>query len=102
MSKDKLDPQRLTHTEILELEKWSTPAVYNGLEQITSRDSSLVGFNIEEVVDFMPQLGVMAGFSATLVIKPSDENLPRRNPDAWGLYRQYVASVPDPKILVSI
>jgi hypothetical protein len=74
--------------------------VYNGLEQVTSRDSSLIGFNIEEIVDFMPRLGVMAGFAATLVIEPSNADHPETHPDGWGSYRRYVASVPDPKILV--
>jgi 4-hydroxy-4-methyl-2-oxoglutarate aldolase len=100
MSKDLLNPQRVSHSEILELQQWSTPAIYNGLEQITSSGSSLIGFNIEEAVDFMPHLGIMAGFAATLVIEPSNANIVDKYPDAWSSYRHYVASVPDPKILV--
>src|SRR6202012_2778017 len=58
------------------------------------------GFNPEETTDFMPQMGAMVGRAVTVTFEPSNPEHPRRNPRAWSEYRQYVASVPGPKIVV--
>ena len=59
------DHKQLTHSEMLELRRWNTPTVYNGWEQITGRNAAKDGFNIEETVDFMPQMGAMEDSAMT-------------------------------------
>ena len=72
----------------------------NGWEQITRRDIAGEAINLEPVQDFMPFLGVMAGYAVTVVIQPGDPLPKRNNPRAWSEYRRYVACVPGPKIVV--
>ena len=83
-------------SDLLKLKRWNTPTIYNGWEQITKR-SRTSGFNLEETRDFMPEFGPMVGYAITVKIKPSQ---PSGNPNAWAEYRNYVASVPGPKIVV--
>lgn len=92
--------KRLSYGELLELKRWNTPTIYNGWEQITSCDASREGFNVEETRDFMPHMGPMVGYAITLVIEPSNPDHRMANPDAWSEYRNYVASIPGPKIVV--
>jgi 4-hydroxy-4-methyl-2-oxoglutarate aldolase len=81
---------------LLKLKRWNTPSVYNGWEQITKR-SRLTGFNLEETKDFMPESGPMVGYALTVKIKPSE---PGSRPEAWEEYRNYIASIPGPKIII--
>ncbi len=90
----------LSHSEILELKRWNTPTIYNGWVQITRHDITKEGFNIEECRDFMPQMGPMVGYAVTVVFEPSNPEHPQNNAKAWSEYRQYVASIPGPKIVV--
>lgn len=90
----------LSNAELLELQRWNTPAVYNGWEQITKSDAGKDGFNIEECSDFMPQTGPMAGYAVTVVVEPSNAEHRRKHPDAWSEYRRYIGSIPEPKIVV--
>ena len=90
----------LTHAELLELKRWNTPTIYNGWEQVTRHSTNSEGFNLEPVTDFMPHMGPMIGYAVTVVIEPSNEKHLKRNPDAWTQYREYVASIPGPKIVV--
>lgn len=90
----------LTHSALLELKRWNTPTIYNGWEQITQHDPGYDAFNLEEVRDFMPQMGPMIGYAVTVVIEPGNPRHKRANPDASSQYRRYVASVPGPKIVV--
>ncbi len=90
----------LAHSELLELKRWNTPTIYNGWEQITNRDSGKECFNLEETMDFMPFMGSMVGYAVTVVIEPGNAEHPKNNPNAWQQYREYVASVPGPKIVV--
>jgi len=92
--------QRLPRAELLELRRWNTPTVFNGWEQVTSRDVAADGINVEPTTDFMPQMGPMVGYSITVVCEPSNPEHPEANPDAWTEYRAYVASKPGPKIVV--
>ncbi len=89
----------LTHAELLQLKRWNTPTIYNGWEQITSRDPAADAFNPEETRDFMPQMGPMVGYAVTVVIEPSNKSHRESNPGAWNEYRHYVASQPGPKIV---
>lgn len=89
----------LSHAELLKLKRWNTPTIYNGWEQITRNDITQ-HFNQEPVHDYMPHMGVMVGYTVTVVIEPSNPSHPKANPNAWRGYREYVASVPGPKIVV--
>jgi regulator of RNase E activity RraA len=89
----------LSLPDLLSLRRWNTPTVYNGLEQYTKADRRTI-VNLEEAVDFMPQMGAMVGYAVTLVIEPSNPEHPKRNPDAWVQFFNYVASIPGPKIVV--
>ncbi len=90
---------QLTHSELLELARWNTPTIYNGWEQITSCDAGAEGFNLEECCDFMPQMGPMVGYAVTLKIEPSVKEH-KTVETAWADYREYIASLPEPKIVV--
>ena len=90
----------LSQGKVLELQRWNTPSVFNGWEQITRQDTSVYGYNPEATHDFMPHLGSMAGYAVTLVIEPSHPEHRKSGLRAWGEYRKYVASVPGPKVVV--
>jgi 4-hydroxy-4-methyl-2-oxoglutarate aldolase len=95
------DPDlRLPHGDLLELKRWNTPTIYNGWEQVTQHKAAEEAFNLEEVRDFMPQMGPMVGYAVTVVIEPSDPRYPKEKPNAWSEYRRYIANVPGPKIVV--
>lgn len=94
-----MEHSRLTHSELLKLKRWNTPTIYNGWEVITKQDITQ-GFNQEETRDYMPQMGPMVGYAVTVQIEPSNPDHPKADPDAWSKYREYVASVPGPKIVV--
>jgi len=90
----------LSHGDLLKLKRWNTPAIYNGWEQITRHDAAHTGFNLEETRDFMPQMGPMVGYAVPVVIEPGNPAHPKANPQAWSQYREYIASLPSPKIVV--
>jgi 4-hydroxy-4-methyl-2-oxoglutarate aldolase len=94
------DGQVLTHGELLQLKRLSTPTIYNGWEQITRHNVARGVFNREEVHDFMPNMGPMVGYAVTAVIEPGNPHHRETKPNAWSEYRQYVASQPGPKIVV--
>jgi regulator of RNase E activity RraA len=95
-----MENSRLTHSELLQLKRWNTPTIYNGWEQITRQNAALDGVNLEEVHDFMPQMGPMVGYAVTLKIEPGNREHVTARPGAWADYREYVASIPGPKIVV--
>lgn len=92
--------KKLQHSEILELRRWNTPTIYNGWEQITQHDASREAFNLEETIDFMPQMGAMVGRAVTVICEPGNPAHPKKNVNAWSEYRRYVASISEPKIVV--
>ena len=47
----------------------------------------------------MPQMGPMVGYAVTVVIQPSDKSHKAKNTNAWSEYREYLMSVPGPKIV---
>ncbi|GAB5406617.1 MAG: RraA family protein [Aureliella sp.] len=89
----------LPHSALLQLRRWNTPTIYNGWEQITSRDAAAPVTNVEEPRDFMTAMGPMVGYAVTLVIEPSNSTH-KSVAGAWSDYRKYVASQPGPKIVV--
>jgi regulator of RNase E activity RraA len=90
----------LSPSELLQLKRWNTPTIYNGWEQITSRDSAHDCFNLEECHDFMPQMGPMVGYAVTIICEPGNREHKSSSPNAASEYREYVATVPGPKIVV--
>jgi regulator of RNase E activity RraA len=90
----------LPHGDLLQLKRWNTPTIYNGWEQITKHDRTRHAINLEEVRDFMPQMGPMVGYAVTVVVEPSNPQHRQSNPAAGSEYRRYVAGVPGPKIVV--
>ena len=95
------DRPGLSHAELLRLKKLTTPTVFNGWEQITRHDPGADGFNLEPVVDFMPQFGPMVGYALTAVIGVGDASvLSDKTLGAWGEFRKYVAAAPGPKVVV--
>lgn len=90
----------LTSQALQRLRRWNTPAIYNGWEQVTESDSSKEAFNLEETRDFMPHLGAMVGYAVTCVIEPSNSKHAAVQPSPWIAYRNYLASLPGPKIIV--
>lgn len=96
-----MNPQAtLPHSDLLQLKRWNTPTIYNGWEQITKRNPCADAFNLDEVRDFMPQMGPMVGYAVTVVVEPGNPQHRATNPTGWADYRRYVASVPGPKIVV--
>lgn len=93
-------PTPISHADMLRLKRWNTPTLYNGWEQITRRDIAADSFNLEETRDFMPQMGPMIGRAVTVVIEPSNPAHTQNAATAWRAYREYLASVPGPKIVV--
>ena len=89
----------LTPGELLRLRRFSTPTVFNGWEQISEVDRRTV-VNRDEVRDFMPQFGAMAGYAVTLEVQPSNPDHIRNTPEAPQAYREYVESIAGPKILI--
>ncbi len=94
------DKRLLSHSELLELKRWNTPTIYNGWEQITRRDAGHECFNLEEVRDFMPQMGPMVGYAVTLVVEPGNPVHKRDGARLWSEYRRYIGGIPGPKIVV--
>ena len=89
----------LTPGDLLRLRRFTTPTVYNGWEQVSRTDRRTV-VNRQDVRDFMPQSGPMVGYAVTLEVEPSNPAHLRDAPDAPRRYREYVESLPGPKIVV--
>ncbi len=93
-------PPRLSHADLLQLKRWNTPTIYNGWEQITKQDRTKDAINLEEIRDFMPQMGPMVGYAVTVVVQPGNAAHKKHGARQWSEYRHYIASVPGPKIVV--
>jgi len=90
----------LSHEDILELKRWNTPTIYNGWEQITDHDAGRDAFNLEPLIDFMPQMGPMVGYAVTVVCQPGNAEHKKKNPRAASECYRYIAAMPGPKIVV--
>lgn len=91
--------KRLPYNELLKLKRWNTPTIYNGWEQITKHDRTKGYFNLEETRDYMPQMGPMIGYAVTVTCEPGNPTHKERK-DALSKYREYVSSIPFPKIVI--
>lgn len=87
---------------LLQLQKWNTPTIWNGWEQITEYNFGEECFNLEPFTDHMPQMGVMVGYAVTVVINPGNPAVPREFGAGRHGFREHVASLPThiPKIVV--
>jgi len=90
----------LSQADLLKLKRWNTPTIYNGWEAATTKDRLEVRCNREETRDFMPQMGPMIGYAVTLTFQPSNKEHFQDAAKKWAEYREYVASVPGPKIVI--
>jgi 4-hydroxy-4-methyl-2-oxoglutarate aldolase len=90
----------LPHEVLLQLKRWNTPTIYNGWEQITRHDPAQTATNLEATTDFMPQMGTMVGWAVTLQIEPSNPTHKEGIIEKFEQYREYIASIPAPKIVV--
>src|ERR1700691_4954107 len=90
----------LAHADLLQLKRWNTPTIYNGWEQITKHNPGRDAFNLEDLRDFMPQMGPMVGYAVTVIIQPGEKSHRVNNPGGWTDYRKYVAGQGGPKIVV--
>jgi 4-hydroxy-4-methyl-2-oxoglutarate aldolase len=93
-------PNRLSHAELVQLRKLTTPTVYNGWEQITRHAAAADCFNCDDVTDFTPALGPVVGYAVTAVVQVSDASRKVTNAAAWAQFRRHVAEQPGPKIIV--
>ena len=93
-------PPRLPHEELLQLKRWNTPTIYNGWEQLTRHDPAQAGVNPEVTTDFMPQMGPMVGWAVTVRIEPSQSSHKENGSRRSEAYRNYIADMPGPKIVV--
>jgi len=90
----------LNHADLLKLKRWNTPTISNALEQVTQADR--LGLpNREETHDFMPEMGPMVGYAVTVVISPGDSRPKKEQPDNQHRFREYMGSLPGPKIVVA-
>lgn len=89
----------LTTAQLHKLRRWNTPSIANALEQI-SRADPLKVVNLDETRDFMPEMGSIVGYAMTVVISGSDPRPKREQPENFARYRDYLASMPGPKIVV--
>ena len=90
----------LPHEVLLQLKRWNTPTIYNGWEQITRHDPAQTAINPEVTTDFMPQMGPMVGWAVTLQIEPSQSRHKAGGERRAEEYREYIAGIPGPKIVV--
>lgn len=89
----------LSYADILNLKRWNTPTIYNGWEKITHLERTKGRFNRDDIRDYMPQMGVMAGVAVTVLVEPSNPEH-QKNKAAPTAYMEYLAKIPGPKIVV--
>ncbi len=92
--------KKLTNAEILKLKRWNTPTIYNGWEKVTRLERTQGRFNIDPLTDFMPQMGIMAGYAVTIEVEPSNPEHQTTNPNSQREYMEFLASIPGPKIVI--
>lgn len=89
----------LSYADILNLKRWNTPTIYNGWEKITRLERTQGRFNRDDIKDFMPGLGIMAGYAVTVMAEPSNPEH-QKNKEAPREYMEYLSKIPGPKIVV--
>lgn len=93
--------RELSHADLLELRRWNTPTIYNGWESVVERERLECNMSREEIKDFAPQMGPMAGYAVTVEYVCSDAKTKEENPDCYLKFYEYLAGIPGPKIIVA-
>eukprot|EP00928_Gymnodinium_smaydae_P063818 TRINITY_DN4729_c0_g5_i1.p1 TRINITY_DN4729_c0_g5~~TRINITY_DN4729_c0_g5_i1.p1 ORF type:complete len:388 (+),score=68.94 TRINITY_DN4729_c0_g5_i1:119-1282(+) len=96
-------PTLLSKASLLKLKRFDTPTISNGIEMITKDPNyGSSGFNLEHVLDHMPDWGTMIGYAVTVRIQPSNRALVNQNLANRQKFTDYVSSLPKdvPKIIV--
>ncbi len=96
-----MDKRILSDYELLELTRWNLPTIYNAWEKISKRNRLECNLNWEEVIDFAPQLGTVAGYAVTMEYTCASEKEQKDNPGNWAEFIRYVADAPGPKIVLT-
>ena len=91
----------LSHAELLELRRWSTPTVYNGWEAVTKQERMNVVMSHGAVQDYVPQIGPMVGWAVTVEYICSDAAVKEANPDCYIKLYEYLSSIPGPKVIIA-
>ena len=89
----------LSPAQLLKLRRWNSPTIANALEQVSRADPLLL-VNRDETHDYMPEMGPMIGYAMTVVISGGDPRPKKEQPDNFNQYREYLASLAGPKIVV--
>jgi 4-hydroxy-4-methyl-2-oxoglutarate aldolase len=89
----------MDHGVLLKLKRWSSCATANGIERSSGGQRRAI-VNRDEVTDFMPEMGAMVGVAMTVTMRASDEAYKKAHSTNAALYREYLASVAGPKIVV--
>jgi 4-hydroxy-4-methyl-2-oxoglutarate aldolase len=89
----------LSHSDLLKLKRWNSCTIANAIEQVSSADPLAIT-NRDETRDFMPEMGPMVGYAVTVQITGGDPGIKRSQPENFSRYREYLASLPGPKIVV--
>lgn len=86
---------------MLQLKRWNTPTIFNGWEQITSRNVAAEGINLEETRDFMPEMGPMIGRAVTVQIRMREPAAKTgADPENYWRYLESLAAADGPVITV--
>lgn len=91
----------LSHAELLELRRWSTPTVYNGWESVTRKERMEVVMSHGAIQDYVPQIGPMVGYAVTVEYICSDAAIKEQNPDCYIKLYEYLSSIPGPKVIIA-
>eukprot|EP00929_Paragymnodinium_shiwhaense_P109584 TRINITY_DN76062_c0_g1_i1.p2 TRINITY_DN76062_c0_g1~~TRINITY_DN76062_c0_g1_i1.p2 ORF type:complete len:381 (-),score=88.95 TRINITY_DN76062_c0_g1_i1:80-1222(-) len=87
-------PSLLGVPNLLRLKKFDTPTISNGLELITKDPKyGWSGFNLENVLDHMPDWGTMVGYAITVKIQPSNRKLVNEKAANRQKFADYVANL---------
>lgn len=89
----------LTHAQLEELKRFTTPTICNAIEMFKIRKRN-EGFMLPDVVCRFPDLDPMVGYAVTATFRAREEPRPERsvNVDA---YYEHVLSQPTPRIVVA-
>ena len=99
MDKKQITPQ-LPHEELLQLKRWNHADHLQWMGTDSQHGSFLTAINLGVTTDFMPQMGPMVGWAVTLQIEPGQSRHKAGGARRDEEYREYIASIPGPKIVV--
>jgi len=88
---------KLTHGQIKALTRYNTPTISNAIDILNVRPKN-IGFNLEAVTDFMPDLGAICGYAVTVKYIASQEAV--ASEVDFFEYFKWFAALPSPKIVV--